>query len=85
MNPCKVERISRKVIQRKLLTELSNDESKVAILATQEDIEDMIFALESYNWNRLRKQRCGQLASGLRQLLKEAFPGAIFSRDYSGR
>ena len=71
-NPITVEIAPRQVIERKLLTAL-DDKSKVAILATQEDLEDMIFALENYNWNEDRKTRCQKMADGLRQLLREAF------------
>jgi hypothetical protein len=45
--PCSIERTSRSVIERKLLTAL-DDETRVAILATKQDLEDMIAALYGY-------------------------------------
>lgn len=71
--PCSVESTSRQVIEKKLLLALG-DESTVAILATKQDLEDMVLALESYDWNGERKARCRNLAAGMQQLLREAFP-----------
>lgn len=71
---CKVERTSRQVIERKLLDALS-DESSVAILASKQELEDMISALE-YSWSNSNfgGLRHRELALGMRQLLSEAFP-----------
>ena len=41
----------------------------VAALLSKQDLEDMVFALESYNWDEERKTRCRELAAGMRQLL----------------
>lgn len=70
--PCTVKQASLQVIERKLLTALQ-DEDKVAILATRQNLEDMIFALETADLILDRAQRCNELADGMRQLLKEAF------------
>lgn len=79
--PNTVERTSRRVIEHKLLEALSDD-SQVAILATKQDLEDMIAALLGYeiaetkgnglDWSEHLKRR-KNLANGLQQLLKEAF------------
>lgn len=62
------------MIEHKLLTAL-NDEDKVAILATKQNLEDMLIALEGAVWNGRDVQlRCKDLAVGMRQLLREAFP-----------
>ena len=79
---CSVERTPRSVIEKKLLTALG-DESCVAILATKQDLEDMIAALCGYelgtwkgnvlSWEDYRK-RCRSLSNDMTQLLHEAFP-----------
>lgn len=80
--PCLVERTHRSVIEHKLLTAL-DDESKVAILATKQDLEDMIAALCGYEIGEMRgnvltweahMKRRKDLADGMKQLLHEAFP-----------
>lgn len=77
-DPCSVERTSRSVIEHKLLTALSGDQ--VAILATKQDLEDLIVALTQYDFVKClprweaHKKRCKDLAEGMRQLLREAFP-----------
>jgi hypothetical protein len=82
MSKCTVELTSRSVIERKLLAAI-NDESKVAILATKQDLEDMIAALYGYelavtrgnvlSW-QAHVERRKSLARDMEQLLKEAFP-----------
>jgi len=76
-----VERTTRNVIERKLLSAM-NDETKVAIIATKQDLEDMIAALYGYeigewNGNTLswadHMKRRKDLAAGMTQLLREAF------------
>lgn len=79
--PCKVELTSRRVIKRKLLEALG-DENTVAILASKQDLEDMIAALYGYelgerkgnvlSWEAHVKRR-KNLADGMSQLLREAF------------
>jgi hypothetical protein len=75
--PCSVERTARNVIEHKLLTAL-DDESKVAILATKQDLEDMIFglcqSLALNDWDKERVERCHNLRDGMQQLMREAFP-----------
>jgi hypothetical protein len=80
--PYAVELTSRQVIERKLLTALE-DGNSVAILATKQDLEDMIAALCGYelgewkgnvlSWEAHIKRR-KNLAEGMTQLLREAFP-----------
>lgn len=80
--PNKVELTSRQVIEHKLLTALE-DGGTVAILASEQDLQDMIAALYGYklgvtdgnilSW-QAHNDRCKNLAEGLEQLLKEAFP-----------
>lgn len=72
--PCSVEFTGRQVIERKLLAAL-DDESKVAILATQQDLEDLIAALDDKRLTgegELHRRR--SLLDVMRQLLREAFP-----------
>jgi hypothetical protein len=73
--PNTIERTSRRVIERKLLEALS-DESKVAILATEQDLRDMIHALECWQCvnNSAGWRRRNDLLAGMNQLLREAFP-----------
>jgi hypothetical protein len=75
----KIERVKRSVIERKLLDCL-NDESKVAVLLTKQDLEDLIVAL--YGWGREGKralpwedhlQRRKELAQSLCELRDAAF------------
>jgi hypothetical protein len=76
--PCSVERTHRSVIEHKLLTALEGDQ--VAILATKQDLEDMISALMDYELTKClprwkaHRERCKNLCDGMRQLLREAFP-----------
>ena len=79
---CVVEKTTRSVIEHKLLTAL-NDENKVAILATEQDLKDLHAALCGYargerkgeilTWEAWMK-RCKSLAQDIQQLLDEAFP-----------
>lgn len=92
--PNTVELTSRKVIERKLLTALEEG-NQVAILASKQDLEDMIAALYGYelgewigsntlSWEAHLKRRRA-LADGMAQLLKEAFstPSTIGSASSS--
>lgn len=72
-NPNKIERTSRTVIEKKLLTAL-DEENKVAILATKQDLEDMICALMDQQPSIIEYQRRKDLAAGMSQLLLEAYP-----------
>ncbi len=63
---------SREVIENKLLTALEDDNT-VAVLFSKQDLEDVLFALESYKWNPERIARCRELAGGMNQLYLEAF------------
>ncbi len=82
INPNKVEFTSRAVIERKLLTSLG-DGGTVAILASEQDLKDMIAALYGYELGERKGNvltwqahidRRKNLAAGLTQLLNEAFP-----------
>lgn len=67
-NPYRVERTSRQVIERKLLTALDEQEDVVALLVTEWDLECLCQSLEKFNTSK-----SVELAKGLRQLQKEAF------------
>lgn len=71
--PCEIRPASREVIERVLLTAIE-DESLVAILATKQNLDDMATALECHHWDDTRKTRCLELAAGMRQMSREAFP-----------
>jgi len=75
--PCSVERTTRSVIERKLLTALEDDNTVAALLSKQ-DLEDMIFALcrsaALNDWDKKRVQRCHDLRDCMQQLMREAFP-----------
>ncbi len=86
-DPCSVERTSRQVIERKLLTALE-DGNTVAALFSKQDLEDIIAALRGYvlgdrfgdvvhgdkiSW-KAHMDRRRALAEGMEQLLREAFP-----------
>lgn len=80
--PCSVERTKRSVIEHKLLTALE-DGNTVAALFSKQDLEDIIAALLGYEigewkgniltWEAHMKRR-KDLAEGMQQLLREAFP-----------
>lgn len=80
--PYAVALASRRVIEHKILTALEDRES-VMILATKQDLEDLIAALYGYelgewkgnvlSWEAHVKRR-KNLAEGMSQLLREAFP-----------
>jgi hypothetical protein len=82
--PCVVERTRRSVIENKLLTALE-DNNTVAALFSKQDLEDIIAALHGYqlgkrtgnvlSWEAHLKRR-KDLADGMSQLLREAFPTA---------
>lgn len=63
--PFKVVQASREVIERKLLTAVS-DEAVVAILATKDDLDMLIEHLQT-------SSRGQEFAQGLAQLRREAF------------
>jgi hypothetical protein len=67
---CTVHRVHR------LLLVLKSDKTKVALLLEQQDLEDLIFALESVGFSGFTDDqtgRCAAMSEDLRQLLKEAF------------
>lgn len=80
--PFEVCLTSRQVIENKLLTSLEDGE-QVAILASEQDLKDIIASLLGYelatrtgsilSWED-HIQRRQELASGLKQLLDSAFP-----------
>ncbi len=78
--PCSVSSTSREVIENKLLAALEDDNT-VAILASKQDLVDMIFALEGYTCDPTRRARLRDLADGMRQLYKGAFPSPLNSPD----
>ncbi len=71
--PYTVERTTRRVIEGKLLDSLA-DGQHVAILASKQDLEDMIEALRRMS---VRSDplglRCSELSTGLERLKTEAF------------
>lgn len=67
-NGVRVIQSTRKVLERKLLTAL-NDETRVAILATCEDLDLLILALGDST-----RQRARQYAEDLKKLRDAAFP-----------
>lgn len=72
--PNKVEHVQREVIERKLLTALT-DQGTVAILASEQDLDVMIVALEyAMLGNAAQTRKARELARGIRQLRREAFP-----------
>lgn len=81
----KVEQTTRNVIEKKLLTALEDD-SVVAALLTQQDLECMIDAFRvalSYGLEIRDYRRVQELERGLRRLWKEAF-GYEKSKRYTG-
>lgn len=71
---CSVVPTSRSVIEGKLLDALSND-GCVAILASEDDLNVMIAALEyAMLGNHKQTVAARDLAKDMRQLRKEAFP-----------
>jgi hypothetical protein len=78
----KIEHAPKSVIERKLLAAL-DDQTKVAILCTEQDLQDIIAALDIYgnNMGCLRSmeatktaERVAEFAKGLRELKQAAFP-----------
>lgn len=77
---CEELRVSRQIIENQLLTAL-DDKSKVAILASKEDLETLIAALLGYDiaerkgsvisWQK-HVDRCKEFANDLKQLQKSA-------------
>lgn len=71
--PYTVALTNRQVIENKILAALDGDD-KVAILATKQDLEDFLFALERVVIAQPeRRKRCISLAEGIRILLEKAF------------
>lgn len=68
-----VERTNRQVIERKLLDAL-DDANTVACLFSKQDLEDLIQACEHNQFRGELWDRCSNLADGMKQLLREAFP-----------
>ena len=66
-----VERVHHTVIEKQLLTAL-DDKTRVAILLSKEELEDMIVAAQSTAF-KLQSNRLKFLAEGMRQLYNEAF------------
>lgn len=63
-----VEMVSRRVIEKKLLTALGEGNT-VAVLFTAPDLDVVAKALELYGGSKAK-----ELAAGFRQLQREAFP-----------
>lgn len=76
--PCSVELTSRQVIEKKLLTALE-DGNTVAILASEEDLKLLIFALAHCS-----SPKAMPMARDLGQLLSEAFPPNAAMSDCAG-
>ena len=66
--PCSVESVNRQVIENQLLTAL-DDKSKVAILATEEDLTMLIICLGFSTGVKAKEMR-----ADLQQLKAAAFP-----------
>lgn len=66
--PNEIVRASRQVIEKKLLTALGEGNT-VAVIFTEDDLETVALALEFFNC-----PTSDELASGFRQLQREAFP-----------
>lgn len=64
---CSEEHVGRQVIENKLLAAL-NDDSKVAVLLSGQDLRMLICALEQYSGGPQR-----EFAADMRQLLRAAF------------
>lgn len=77
--PCSVSSTSREVIENKLLAALEDDNT-VAILASKQDLDDLIAALDEFHpvgWTSTRSAevaRCRDLSAGMKQLRDGAFP-----------
>ncbi|MDA8106194.1 MAG: hypothetical protein M0Z71_12555 [Nitrospiraceae bacterium] len=72
--PCSVESVNRQVIENQLLTAL-DDKSKVAILASEEDLDTLIAALLLSENNRMAmSSKFKELRADLQQLKSAAFP-----------
>jgi len=80
-NSMKIEKTTRPVIERQLLNSLE-DKSKVAILATVEDLDVLIYALgalEAFRASAVERphsiitERVEELRDGLQRLRAEAF------------
>lgn len=78
----KIEYVPKSVIENRLLVALEEDSSKVAILASEQDLLDMHAALCGYKLSVTRGNlvdwsehecRCRELAKGIKQLLDSAF------------
>ena len=67
--PCSVESVNRQVIENQLLAAL-DDKSKVAILATEDDLKLLIAALRPMWANSAAREMCDDLC----QLKDAAFP-----------
>ena len=76
--PCSVERTSKTIIEHKLLVAL-DDKTKVAILADEDDLETMILGLRGVAAESGRRSHAEDLADGMEQLMREAFPP---NKDY---
>lgn len=78
---CSVESVNRQVIENKLLTAL-DDKSKVAILATEDDLRMLINALKTHSmcypgWSK----KNSEYVADLEQLKAAAFPPNAKSCD----
>lgn len=69
----KVEHTSRSVIENKLLVALMNDDSKIAILATKQDLDMFIAAFILAAHDRMRPPGLLEMLEDLQKLKKAAF------------
>jgi hypothetical protein len=76
--PCSVESVNRQVIENQLLTSLC-DKSKVAILATEEDLTLLIGALKCVSCHDPAARAAKEMCADLQQLKAAAFPPNIRS------
>ena len=83
--PCSVEMTNRQVIENQLLASL-DDKSKVAILASEEDLDTLIAALMLSERNRMAMpSKWKELRAGLEQLKAAAFPPNESSSATAGK
>lgn len=55
------------------LAGLDEDSNQVALLIGQNNLRDLIFSLDGYSGDPVRKTRCTQLAADLRGLMRAAY------------
>jgi hypothetical protein len=76
--PNKVEYVHKSVIENKLLAALESNEGQVAILATKDDLETFLAAIQLGMMDRMAdgalRIKMKGLHADIKQLLEKAFP-----------